>query len=168
MSMTRWKHLLSGFTLVELMVVVAIVSMLSVVGIVSYNSFSNKQQIVQAGRTMKEVLRDAQSRAFTGEYAGCPTPPNTLKGWQVDFSNSSMAAVCTIPVAQPTVKYDLRAIVTVTAPNPLIFTSFPKGTNNPSTISVCLTQPEITPPYYKINVDPNGNINDIGRTPLCP
>lgn len=158
----------NGFTLIEILVVTTILALLIGGSIAGYSRFNEKQKLVQAGGTMKNVLRDAQSRAFTGEYAGCPTPPNALKGWQVDFNNNSISAVCTTPTAlQPTIKYDLRAVVTVSAnPTGILFTSFPKGA---TTATVCLSQSGITPPAYKITVDGSGTINDIGPTGLpCP
>lgn len=54
-----------GFTLVEMMVVIGIVSLLLVVGSVNIRSFQSRSQVTQAAEELASILREAQSRSMT-------------------------------------------------------------------------------------------------------
>ena len=57
----------SGFSLVELLVVISIICILSVVGIASYINFSRSQTVTQAARKIVQDMRLAQSLANNGQ-----------------------------------------------------------------------------------------------------
>lgn len=153
------KDLTSGFTLIEILVVVSIMLFLVSGAIAAYSTLNQKQTLVSAGQTIKNVLRDAQSRAFTGEKAQCATAGLTLKGWDVDFTAKTIYAECTSSSVPTPIPFSLSPKITLSAnPAVLLFTSFPKGAN--STDTICLSSSDLTGLFYKINVDISGNISD--------
>ena len=86
-----------GFSLIELVVVVGILLLLSGGGIVAFFDFNEKQQLINAGKELKEHLRTAQTLARIGE-----TPEGCIKlnGYNVSSSDGaegkeiSLKAVC--------------------------------------------------------------------------
>ncbi len=77
----RDKHLDAGYTLLELMMAVAISAMVVGGGISAYNQFSERQRVVNAGQELVVVLRDVQKRAQSAEKpAACS---DTLEGWSI-------------------------------------------------------------------------------------
>lgn len=59
----------SGFTLIELMVVIAIMAILVVIALPSYNTYNSSQKLAEAANQLQTVLRQAQNNAQTG--TGC-------------------------------------------------------------------------------------------------
>lgn len=73
-------YLLPGFTLIELIVVIAIIGLLFTLGLASYNNFNRKQLLTQSANTIKNDLRFIQSKAMSGEKdAVCGT--SSLESW---------------------------------------------------------------------------------------
>jgi prepilin-type N-terminal cleavage/methylation domain-containing protein len=61
-----------GFTLIELIVVIAIMMLLLGSGIVTYLQFNDRQAVLAAGAELTDLLRVAQTRARLGDKpAGC-------------------------------------------------------------------------------------------------
>ena len=58
-----------GFTLIELVLTVALVAIIGTAGTLSLLAVRNRQDVNIAARTVVATLRDAQSRAVTGEDA---------------------------------------------------------------------------------------------------
>ena len=56
----------SAFTLVELLIVIAVVGVLSAASIPVFSSFTNSQRLSQAAKDVKNDLRSAQNRAING------------------------------------------------------------------------------------------------------
>jgi len=56
-----------GFTLVELIVAVSILTIISAASIPNFSTFIKSQNLVQAQESVKNGIRDAQNRAITGE-----------------------------------------------------------------------------------------------------
>lgn len=84
-----------GFTLIELVVSVAIIGMLVGGGIAAYRTFNTKQLVMSAGKEYVQLLRVAQKKAKSGEKpVGC----NTLAGYRVSVlandSRVSTYALC--------------------------------------------------------------------------
>lgn len=84
----------SGFTLIELIVVVLIIGILFSIGVAKYGEFNRSQIVEQAALDLKNNLRLAQNKAFSGEkdtsVCGDPGDVNTksLDGWYVSFPNN--------------------------------------------------------------------------------
>lgn len=55
-----------GFTLVELLIVIAVIGILSAATIPVFSSFTNSQRLSQAAKDIKNDLRSAQNRAING------------------------------------------------------------------------------------------------------
>jgi prepilin-type N-terminal cleavage/methylation domain-containing protein len=85
-----------GFSLIELLVVVGIVSLLTGAGIASYNSFHKKSLVEKTALELKTNLRQAQANAVNNvKDSGCPSClTSPLTGWYVDFSNNRYYCQC--------------------------------------------------------------------------
>jgi prepilin-type N-terminal cleavage/methylation domain-containing protein len=64
-----FRHKIFGFTLVELLIVVAIIGVLSVIGGISLNSRIAISRLEEAAKTLVSDLRNARSSAM---FKGCP------------------------------------------------------------------------------------------------
>jgi len=79
-----------GFTLVELLVAVALFSITVGVGAARYADFNRSQTIKAAGETFKNNLRDIQTKAFTNVIPATTTCiANPFQGYQVQFFNTT-------------------------------------------------------------------------------
>ena len=156
-----------GLTLIEILVVTTILIMLIGGSIAGYGSFNQKQRLISSGLTLKNTLRSAQSKAFTGETP-CSTPI-PLIGWNVDLDNRSVYATCgyTTPSPGPTVKFTLQPNITIAAtPSiPIVFSNFPQRVNIEETI--CLNNTQLNNRYYQLGIQTSGNIKDTGLVDVC-
>jgi prepilin-type N-terminal cleavage/methylation domain-containing protein len=66
----KTKKQLSGFTLIELMISMAILSIMTTVTIVSMGGAKTKQEVEGAARQVAAALREAQNYALTGKNIG--------------------------------------------------------------------------------------------------
>lgn len=73
-----------GFTLLELMLVIAILAVLSVGAVLSFFSYQTQTEIDSAAKNVVNALRDAQSRAMSGK---------DFKAWGVCFDISGNKVV---------------------------------------------------------------------------
>ncbi|MDO8551149.1 MAG: prepilin-type N-terminal cleavage/methylation domain-containing protein [bacterium] len=91
-----------GFTLIEVLVVVSVISILSFIGLGTYNDFNRRQTLDQAVKNFKNDLRLAQSKSLAGDkdcsvgvcggtVFGCGNDSNEklLDGWFVSFTKNS-------------------------------------------------------------------------------
>lgn len=86
---------LSGFTMIELLISITIMMLLLGVGVASFISFNERQQLSSAAKELQEFFRSAQTRARTGDVPqGC----GSLSGYNiqmaVDSPSVQMYAVC--------------------------------------------------------------------------
>lgn len=169
---------MKGFSLIEIIVVVGVISILMGTSIAGYRQFNERQKLIAAGQQMKNIIRDAQSRAYTGEIncssCGCtPTSPgynpssSYLSGWRVDFGGKKVEGVCanTTPFTTKTFSsYSLSSDVTLTqpvgVPTGVLFKPFPATVTSPSTI--CVSSTTLSGQYYNIGIRAGGTITDSG------
>lgn len=76
----------SGFSLIEMMVVITIMALVLGGGIAGYMNFNDKQTVLEATNQLKTYLGKAQSQAKTGKKISCVTP---LIGYRVNISAGS-------------------------------------------------------------------------------
>ena len=75
-----------GFTLIEVLVAVTLLSLLFVLGIVNYINFEERQRLIQAAQLVREVVVDAQNSARSGKLRGC----SMLYSYRVSFVESAI------------------------------------------------------------------------------
>jgi prepilin-type N-terminal cleavage/methylation domain-containing protein len=166
-----------GFTLIELLIVIAVIFI--IIGIIfsNYARFNQRQQLIGAGQTLENNLRDTQSRAYNGEMdcgvCDCDSTTTSLSGWYADFTAGNIYGVCKAPDgAYPTFSpqsLGLAANITV-VPDPasrILFRYYPPGIDRSTTL--CVSQAGFADNYYKISVYSSGDITDEGGlVGTCP
>ncbi len=137
-------YLKQSFTLIEVLITLAIVGILSVVGYANYREFGRKEAVTSATRQIVADLRYAQELALSGHKPDGPEcgPSETLVS--VDFTVVSsdeyrIEVVCTgggVVVR----RVGMRGIeLSAPAPNPISFLPLSSGTNAVNAvIGICL------------------------------
>jgi len=108
---SRYK---SGYTFIEILIVVVIVAILLTVGVASYSNFRTQRKVVDAANELKLVLRTASANANNnvkdcstnasggcgGNTAGCSDPipadnaEKDLDAWVVDLDELKIYGEC--------------------------------------------------------------------------
>src|SRR3989344_870906 len=88
-----------GFTIVEIIVAISIITILVGLSYSGYASFSQRQKLVSAGQNLKNLLRDVQSRNFNNEVdcsiCICNNPNvNSLDGWVLNLDSRQFNGIC--------------------------------------------------------------------------
>ena len=98
----------TGYTLIELLIVISIIGMLSVVAFVNFKDFSKDQQLKKAVGEVQSFLRLAQSNATSSVFC------NGAYGvaWKVIFDTSKLEIKCGDDVSIKT--FDLQSGITQT------------------------------------------------------
>lgn len=82
----------SGFSLVELLIVLALFVMLSTGAVATYRAFYQRQQVLQSAKALQDSMRLAQKKARVGEKPpGCVT----LNGYMVSATTNSTSVTLT-------------------------------------------------------------------------
>lgn len=102
-----------GFTLIEIMIVVAIVAILAAIALPAYGSYVKKSRARSAAadlRALAAVMENLYQKQLT--YTACTTACNTTSGTQTTFSGwaPSQSAYFTFTVSSTTTTYDLKAV----------------------------------------------------------
>lgn len=88
--MKRKHH--KGFSLIELIVTISLVSVISAGGMAAYNKFTERQRIVSAGKELENLFREAQKKAQSGDKPEQCGESTTLKSWSVSINASNSTA----------------------------------------------------------------------------
>ncbi|MBI2616829.1 hypothetical protein HYW55_01690 [Candidatus Gottesmanbacteria bacterium] len=171
LKIENWKFQpLAGFTLIELIVSISVIFILVGMTFAGFASLNQRQTLLSSGQTVKNMLRDAQSRAINGEVdcsvCNCSQGSTILSGWYADFDSRTIYGKCgtnVFPTAgQPFgVSVEITIVPHLTPPTVLTFKSYPPGTDQKATI--CMSQTNLADQYYVIRVGQGGEISDDGR-----
>lgn len=166
-----------GFTLLELLITIAIIILVTGGAIASYRSFSTKQELVQEAQRVKNNLRAAQTAARSGSKPkdqACVI----MDAIRVSFTSNvsyAIGAACNDGGNPPTPfivnekTTTLGSSVTLSLyPAWLQFNVLSSGatfSNASSSVTICLTNS--SQKSYKLVVKEGGEIQDDGIT-VCP
>jgi len=136
----------SGFTLIEVIVGVVIMGIIFSIGVAKYGEFNRSQIVEQAALDLKNNLRLAQNRAFSGQkdadICGDPAVGDTkpLDGWYVSFTNNSYQIYGQCggdPFSQATVDLSIKKVTIVSPlPSTIRFKPLGQGVENEGTITL--------------------------------
>jgi len=140
-------HSILGFTLVELLVVIGIVSVLFGLGFVNYRGFSRKQALVSVARQIEGDLRMAQQYALSGTK---PDETKTLKGFRFKVSGLTYDIVPVYEngvlgtegdsIKSEDLAGNISSISTTEGINQVMFKVLGQGTDLENPFSITLTQ----------------------------
>lgn len=113
-----------GFTLIEIIVSVALLLLLSGLFVASYNGFNNTQAVKQAA---SNLINDLQAVRASATFGVKPTGCDTLLGYQVNFAAAGTSytsvAFCQVGANEETV----GEITTYTLPTGTVFAPVPQS-----------------------------------------
>jgi prepilin-type N-terminal cleavage/methylation domain-containing protein len=76
----------AAFTMIELLVTIAIAATVISLGVIRYNSFNKQQAVDSVGKSIMNHLRDIQAKATAGvKPAACTSANRDLQGYRVYF-----------------------------------------------------------------------------------
>lgn len=163
----------SGFTILEILITITIMSLFVGGAFVGFSSFSKKQKVVAAGETLKNTLRDVQSRVTTGEIdcsvCNCTTSGGQSDGWAIDLTAKEYYGECQgNQYYRKSFNLSSDTVITalITPPFRMHFRPPPASVENFGTI--CVSNPDLSGAYYRVRVESSGNITDSGQLdPTC-
>lgn len=142
-SEKTYSHLVntSGFTLLELLIVIMIMGLLFGVGLANYRDFARRQSLLGISRKIKGDLRLAQQLAITGNK---PTDCVVLEGYQfnwVSSTNYQIEALCSNSIYAVMTVDDIFGNTSMSAPSPdpLLFRVLANGTNITASLTATIT-----------------------------
>lgn len=157
----------SGFTFIEIIVSIGILMLLMGGLLAGYNSYNQKQQLIQSALTLKAHLRLAQSRALSGlkPASGC----TELVGYAVSFTSGaySIQAQCkngaVTSLVGSTTNVSLPSTISlVSPPATIVFGVLTKGLLRDTPVTLTLNG---FSKNYQLVVSTNGDITDNGVQP---
>lgn len=151
-----------GYTLIELLIVIAIVAILFTIGYVSFRDYSQEQSLLSAVRTIRTDVLSTKELALSGDKPStCNTILNNYKFSITSGTTYSITANCSpnddISVKDVTVPAGFT--LTAPTPNPITFKVLADGTNIAlgATASILVTQTS-TGNSRAITIGGNGDI----------
>lgn len=82
------KNTLCGYTLIELIIVIAIISLFSTLGLAQYNSYSEQARLKTEAQKLSGVLELARKKALAQDL-GPSCTANEFQGYQVKLGSTS-------------------------------------------------------------------------------
>lgn len=164
-----------GFTLIELIVSMAVIFILIGISFAGYASLNQRQTLVSAGQTMKNVIRDAQSRAYNGEVdcsvCNCSvSQTSNFVGWYVDFGSKTIYGQCgTSSFSNRPFGLSDEIVITpyLTPPVKILFKRSSAGVDQAAT--VCLSDNNLAGNFYPVRISSAGVVSDdSGLKAVCP
>lgn len=160
-----------GYTLIEILIGIVILSILFSIGFAGFRDFSRRQSLEVLARKIKGDLALIREKAISGEkpyndeYEGMDikcSAPNTLSGYSfrvITNHNYILEAVCLGGAVEvKNVKISDNLEISVPSPNPIFFKVLSKGTNVLSTpAEIIITQTE-SEKSFNISVTESGEI----------
>lgn len=144
-----------GFTLLELLISVTIMMLLVGLGVASFITFNERQQLTGAAKELQEFFRSAQTRARTGDVpVGCGTFSGYNVQMAIDNPSVQMYAVCStgnILRSEKTLTGSARPTVGIN----MTFINLKGGVTNASSIVMRLPSGSLT---YSFKVTEGGEI----------
>ncbi len=172
----------SGFTLIEILVAITVILLLISFGFAGYASFNQRQTLISSGQTLKNFIRDAQSRAYNNEIdctpgiCDCTTDSDkNLTGWYVDITNKSIYGKCGNNPNFFEKPFNLSNNITIeayltpvpTQPVRILYKNSPPSVSQSAVI--CLSESNLPNSYYSISINNAGVVTDSeGIIPICP
>ena len=130
-----------GFTLVELLVTITIITLVFSIGLAQYNRFNRRQILVRAKDQLISDLRLTQSKALSGEKpTDCNITP--LSGHKLDFtsnSNYQIIAVCSSDVVVKSGISLPQGVIKQAGPDEVFFKVLSQGTDISGTAQIILS-----------------------------
>lgn len=164
-----------GFTIIELVIVTAILMLLTGGAVSNFQGFNDKQKVTQAVADLKSNLRSIQTDAINGVKPNSLDPYcqindctcHTLIGYSVTMTGSNYVsqALCNNGsgdvLVGPSTSVDLPSSISISVPAaPIIFYSLTKGVS--SALSLTITGKSSS---QSITISPNGIIDSGTPTP---
>lgn len=151
----------AGFTLLEILLMVAITALVTGGGIAAYRRFEARQRVVNAGQEFVVVIRDVQKRAQSGELpaSGC----GLLDGWRVRRSGGNQFEIVSVCDGGVEVSPETRSL-----PSGIVFSgsSFDMTFNVLTGAVTGATQVDFvdsaTGTQYAVEVSSAGGVSDLG------
>lgn len=158
----------AGFTLIELIVSVAILSIVSAIGIAGFISFQDNQKVLSAAKEVQQLYVDAQVKARVKETPGSCTNP--LQSYVVKYTSSSrkfsLHARC--PGEQAERDYAIITDSSISMNNVPASVEFPTqygDTGRSGDLTMCFTNGS---DMYQFSITKNGQVGDVEKATACP
>lgn len=169
-----------GFTLIELIITVAISALVVGGGIAGFVGFTERQEVLNTAKEVQQKMRTAQSKARVRDL---PNQNCVLASYEVSFGATNNQAILR-PICSPTAvaalpAYSFPSGVTIqskigaglyTTPKVIRFTTLENGVTDNAVTPALLTD-SVT---YKVSegaigyiftVSPNGSISNVTKAP---
>jgi len=175
-----------GFSLIELLVVISIITLLFGFGMATYNDFNRRQMVSQSAKAIKNNLRLAQSKAMAGEkdcsagvcggnVSGCGNDnplsdaEKSLEGWFVELTGAAGSQQINVYGRCGGTTFYSQALsilpsLTVSfGQNPLVFLPLAQGVNPAAYIWVSGFNK-----LYCLQITETGELKELGFRATCP
>lgn len=154
-----------GFTLIELIVSIAIMGLVMGGGIAGYRSFNERQQLLTTGKEVLVALRKAQTDAVAGvKSSNCQT--RTLVSNTFSYASGAYSIVEYCQQGGTIFPYTTRTETIAPGIEILIdrgqVTFYGQYGGVASPVQITIRKVGTTTPIYRINVNEQGTVDDLG------